>query len=95
MRAMLVRLGAVPTIIVVKQPHFSTRDQELFSGQLPNSIVDQWNAMIDRTVAGLPNIKVVDPNVGWDADTMMTNLHPNDLGEDHIAQQLFTTLGLS
>ena len=67
----------------------------LFSQELSDATVDAWNTMIDRVVAGLPNVRVVDPNVGWDADTMMYNVHPTDAGEDHIAQQLCAVLGLS
>ncbi len=94
-RSMLQRLGLVPMIIVVKQGHLSAHDYALFSQELSDATVDAWNAMIDRVVAGLPNVHVVDPNVGWDADTMMYNVHPTDAGEDHIAQQLCAVLGLS
>ena len=68
------------------QGYFSGHDNELTNGQLPDATVDQWNSMVNRVVAGLPNVRIIDPNKGWDADRMMTNFHPNDVGEDHIAQ---------
>jgi hypothetical protein len=93
-RSMLQRLGFVPEVIVVKQGHLSSHDYALYSQELSDATVDAWNAMIDRVVAGLPNVRVVDPNVGWNAETMMYNVHPTDAGEDHIAQLLCAALGL-
>ena len=94
-RSMLERLGPEPTIIVVKQGRLSAHDYALFSHELSDATVDAWNAMIDRAVRGLPNVRVVDPNQGWNADTMMYNLHPTDAGEDHIAQLVYAAAGLS
>jgi hypothetical protein len=93
-RSMLQRLGPLPSIIVVKQGRLSSHDYALFSNELSDATVDAWNAMVDRAVAGLPNVTVVDPNVGWDADAMIYNIHPTNAGEDHIAQMLFATAGL-
>ena len=76
------------SIIIVKQGRLSAHDYALFDNELSDATVDAWNAMIDRVVAGLPNVEIVDPNVGWDADTMIYNVHPTDAGEDHIAQLL-------
>ncbi len=94
-RSMLERLGSLPTIIVVKQGRLSAHDYALYSHELSDATVDAWNAMIDRVVVGLPNVRVVDPNWGWDANTMIENLHPTDAGEDHIAQLVFAAAGLS
>jgi hypothetical protein len=94
-RSMLERLGPEPSIIVVKQGHLAANDYAIFSYELSDLTVDAWNAMIDRAVAGLPNVRVVDPNEGWDADTMMYHLHPTDAGEDHIAQLLCAATGLT
>jgi hypothetical protein len=94
-RSMLERLGHEALIIVVKQGRLSAHDYALFSHELSNATVDAWNAMIDRVVEGLPNVQVVDPNQGWDANTMMYNVHPTDAGEDHIAQLLCAAAGLS
>jgi predicted RNA-binding Zn ribbon-like protein len=93
-KSMLQRLGPMPSIIVVKQGHLSAHDYALFDDLLSDATVDAWNAMIDRDVAGLPNVRVVDPNVGWDPNTMINNVHPTDAGEDHIAQQLCAASGL-
>jgi len=94
-RSMLQRLGPMPSIIVVKQGHLSSPDYALFDNVLSDATVDAWNAMIDRSVAGIPNVRVVDPNVGWDPNTMIHNVHPTDAGEDHIAQQLCAVNGLA
>jgi hypothetical protein len=93
-RSMLQRLGPLPSIIVVKQGRLSSHDYALFSNELSDATVDAWNAMVDRAVAGLTNVTVVDPNVGWDADAMIYNIHPTNAGEDHIAQMLFATADL-
>ena len=81
-------------VIVVKQGHLSEHDYALFRQELSDATVDAWNAMVDRAVAGLPNVTVVDPNFGWDADAMIYDVHPTNAGEDHIAQLLFATAGL-
>jgi len=94
-RSMLERLGPAPTIYVVKQGHLSAHDYALFSDELSDATVDAWNAMVDRAVAGLPNVTVVDPNFGWDADAMIYDVHPTNAGEDHIAQLLFAMAGLT
>lgn len=93
-RSMLQRLGPMPSIIVVKQGHLSAHDYALFDNLLSDATVDAWNAMIDRSVAGLGNVRVVDPNVGWDPGTMINNVHPTDAGEDHIAQLLCAATGV-
>jgi hypothetical protein len=93
-KSMLQRLGPLPSIIVVKQGHLSSHDYSLFDDYLSDATVDAWNAMIDRAVAGFPNVRVVDPNVGWDPETMMHNVHPTDAGEDHIARLLCAATGL-
>jgi hypothetical protein len=94
-RSMLDRLGPLPTIIVVKQGRLSAHDYALFDHEFSDATVDAWNSMIDRVVAGRPTVRVVDPNQGWDANTMIDNLHPTDAGEDHIAQLVFAAVGLS
>ena len=92
--SMLDRLGSQPSVIIVKQGRFSAHDYALFDNQMSDATVDVWNAMIDRVAAGRPNVRVVDPNIGWDANTMIYNLHPTDAGEDHIAQLVFAATGL-
>jgi len=93
-KSMLQRLGPTPSIIVVKQGHLSAHDYALFNNLLSDATVDAWNAMIDRAVAGLHNVRVVDPNFGWDPNTMINNVHPTDAGEDHIAQLLCAATGI-
>jgi hypothetical protein len=92
--SMLKRLGPRPSIIIVKQGRLSAHDYALFDNELSDATVDAWNAMIDRVAAGRPNVEVVDPNVGWDPNTMIFNVHPTDAGEDHIAQLLFAAAGM-
>ncbi len=94
-KSMLQRLGPMPSVIVVKQGHLSSHDYALFDNMISDATVDAWNAMIDRAVAGHPNVRVVDPNVGWNPDTMIHNVHPTDAGEDHIAQLLCAAAGLA
>jgi hypothetical protein len=93
-KSMLQRLGPTPSIIIVKQGYLSAHDYALFDDLISDATVDAWNAMIDRAVAGLSNVRVIDPNVGWDPNTMIFNVHPTDAGEDHIAQQLCALTGL-
>lgn len=93
--SMLDRLGSRPSVIIVKQGRLSAHDYALFDNQLSDASVDAWNAMIDRVAAGRSNVRVVDPNVGWDPNTMIYNLHPTDAGEDHIAQLVFAATGLA
>jgi len=94
-RSMLDRLGPIPSVVVVKQGYLSAHDYALFDHRMSNATVDAWNAMIDRAVDGRRNVKVVDPNIGWNAEVMMSNVHPTDAGEDHIAQLLFAAVGLT
>jgi hypothetical protein len=93
-RSMINRLGRVATILVVKQGYPSESDYELFDHSVSNATVDAWNAMVDRATAGVPNVRVIETNQGWDPSTMMEKLHPTDAGEDHIARQLVAEDGL-
>ncbi len=93
-RSMLDRLGRVATIFVVKQGYPPESDYALYDHSLSNATVDAWNAMVDRAAVGLPNVRVIETNRGWDAATMMQTLHPTDAGEHHIAQLLVAADGL-
>jgi hypothetical protein len=88
-RSMIDRLGRDATIFVVKQGYLPESDYELFNHSLSNDTIDAWNAMVDRVTAGVPNVRVIETNQGWNPATMMEKLHPTDAGESHIAQQLF------
>jgi GDSL-like Lipase/Acylhydrolase family len=94
-RSMLERFGPAATVLVVKQGYFSAEDYAIINHEMSDATVDAWNAMIDRAAVGLSNVHVIDPNALWDANTMMTSFHPNDSGQNHIAQLLFQAAGLA
>jgi len=93
-RSMINRLGRVATILVVKQGYPPESDYELYDYSLSNATIDAWNSMVDRATAGLPNVRVIDTNQGWNPSTMMEHLHPTDAGEAHIAGQLVAADGV-
>lgn len=74
-----------PAILVVREPLIPTVTQ---------NDVDTVNACIDKAVAGITHVRLVDTRVGWDPTTMIgpDNVHPNDRGSAHVADRVVETL---
>lgn len=87
--ATLGRTSPSAPIIAVAQPHLLDFSQHAPHHRGSNTLIDQYNLILDRVAAGHPGTTVAvadrwDPALMLDADTV----HPNDAGHARLAETI-------